>query len=939
MDDTAETSDQTIQDQEADKFLDDRWKYPQKYDRRKSLSDLMHVDLEMNEVQINYSTNAKSEYDEALQRLQYLENNEVDEDAVSLSTVSDSPSDREYDFALSDNVMRTPSKIYKISSRSVPPKGLSRSTRLNVAKEAQQSLRSRRKTGVKSETEEYENNVNENRNTTNKNSRVFDPLNPELFLYGKRRKGRPRIYPVKEVTPKKYKPIKLFASMGRPRKNPTANDLMVMNMVQPSKHVEITPEPPAKKLKPDAVVLKQPTPIARATRNTSITSSEPERKVEHKSTKKPIGRPRNPPKVNQVPDYAHPLLASLRVRRRLGLKKSEKSSDEYELQNLSESCFLELSKDRKNPSNIQDQIIAFFNSPCPTVFSGSQDTGERMQGALLEYNLRELVGAHNVGLFENLVSYRELKNHEIEDAIDKVNGEDPLNNELDNLEANKHYHSVVMQPWGTKSEHYANQWDGQLKNLYNKKKFLKAGIYAEEDPNKVHQKFYADTNFTFPLPIDEGEAMLSNVSHFDIPHDIKLFVDLNGGVKGVKRSFSTNTPTSFQTISKNIYVDRKPRKAEAPAICHCELPEDGSPACGPSCLNRCMYIECTSDCPNGDRCSNKRFERKETVKGVTCPGRGFGLQTQEFIPKNKFIMEYRGEIISDATCRERMRTIYANASNHYFLNYGFGEVIDGYRKGTIARFANHSCDPNCHIEKWSYDGECRIGLFASKDIEPGSELTYDYKFESFGPLQKCMCQSENCRGFIGLNKKEDDDEKVKKVQKQVKRKVDYQAIIQEPADDLPSNEVIVPRNSKKLTYGSVNIAYKYALPHRPKRRFLLRNFKTLYKHNHLSISRKIKKSRRNDLDTVIEKLYDAKVLEPDETVTVTRKGKLLHYVRKPQSWPHKLYAYYDKPYLNRPILIRNIKATNRSQLPPLETRLGHRELSIDQIIDKLKQKE
>lgn len=202
-----------------------------------------------------------------------------------------------------------------------------------------------------------------------------------------------------------------------------------------------------------------------------------------------------------------------------------------------------------------------------------------------------------------------------------------------------------------------------------------------------------------------------------------------------------------------------------------------------------------------------------------------------------------------------------------------------------------------------------------------------------------MCQSENCRGFIGLNKKEDDDEKVKKVQKQVKRKVDYQAIIQEPADDLPSNEVIVPRNSKKLTYGSVNIAYKYALPHRPKRRFLLRNFKTLYKHNHLSISRKIKKSRRNDLDTVIERLYDVKVLEPDETVTVTRKGKLLHYVRKPQSWPHKLYAYYDKPYLNRPILIRNIKATNRSQLPPLETRLGHRELSIDQIIDKLKQKE
>lgn len=47
-----------------------------------------------------------------------------------------------------------------------------------------------------------------------------------------------------------------------------------------------------------------------------------------------------------------------------------------------------------------------------------------------------------------------------------------------------------------------------------------------------------------------------------------------------------------------------------------------------------------------------------------------------------------------------MNNVYSKSSNHYFLSYGPQEVIDGYLKGTIARFVNHSCDPNCHIEKW-----------------------------------------------------------------------------------------------------------------------------------------------------------------------------------------------------------------------------------------------
>ena len=107
---------------------------------------------------------------------------------------------------------------------------------------------------------------------------------------------------------------------------------------------------------------------------------------------------------------------------------------------------------------------------------------------------------------------------------------------------------------------------------------------------------------------------------------------------------------------------------------------------------------------------------------------------------------------------KRMETIYKNERHYYVMTYSKDEVIDGSRKGTIARFVNHSCDPNCRIEKWYYTlnrnvlGEWRVGIFANRNIEPGEEITYDYKFESFGQMQKCGCNAPNCRGYIGMKK-------------------------------------------------------------------------------------------------------------------------------------------------------------------------------------------
>lgn len=68
-------------------------------------------------------------------------------------------------------------------------------------------------------------------------------------------------------------------------------------------------------------------------------------------------------------------------------------------------------------------------------------------------------------------------------------------------------------------------------------------------------------------------------------------------------------------------------------------------------------------------------------------------------------------------------------------------IIDATR-GSIARFVNHSCEPNCRMEKWTVAGKPRMALFAGdRGIMTGEELTYDYNFEYAVKLllETCIC--------------------------------------------------------------------------------------------------------------------------------------------------------------------------------------------------------
>jgi [histone H3]-lysine4 N-trimethyltransferase ASH1L len=91
-------------------------------------------------------------------------------------------------------------------------------------------------------------------------------------------------------------------------------------------------------------------------------------------------------------------------------------------------------------------------------------------------------------------------------------------------------------------------------------------------------------------------------------------------------------------------------------------------------------------------------------------------------------------------------------------------IIDATR-GSIARFVNHSCQPNCRMEKWTVGGKPRMALFAGdRGIMTGDELTYDYNFDPFSQknVQECRCGSSKCRGVLGPKPKDERKPKAEK---------------------------------------------------------------------------------------------------------------------------------------------------------------------------------
>jgi hypothetical protein len=58
-------------------------------------------------------------------------------------------------------------------------------------------------------------------------------------------------------------------------------------------------------------------------------------------------------------------------------------------------------------------------------------------------------------------------------------------------------------------------------------------------------------------------------------------------------------------------------------------------------------------------------------------------------------------VIDDATCEQRLWDMKQRGDKNFYLcEISKDFTIDATFKGNISRFLNHSCEPNCKLEKW-----------------------------------------------------------------------------------------------------------------------------------------------------------------------------------------------------------------------------------------------
>uniref|UniRef100_A0A1B0A7P2 [histone H3]-lysine(36) N-trimethyltransferase n=1 Tax=Glossina pallidipes TaxID=7398 RepID=A0A1B0A7P2_GLOPL len=227
--------------------------------------------------------------------------------------------------------------------------------------------------------------------------------------------------------------------------------------------------------------------------------------------------------------------------------------------------------------------------------------------------------------------------------------------------------------------------------------------------------------------------------------------------------------SNFQVIKENEYkcervISREARKMICDCFLTAEEEERGELGCGEDCLNRLLMIECGPDCNVKERCTNKRFQKFSCSPCRVFPTekKGFGIMADIELLPGEFIMQYVGEVIDSEEFENRRLTYSRDKNRHYyFMALRSDAIIDATIKGNISRFINHSCDPNAETQKWTVNGELRIGFFSRKSIMPGEEITFDYQYQRYGrEAQRCYCESANCRGWIGQEPTSDEGEQI-----------------------------------------------------------------------------------------------------------------------------------------------------------------------------------
>ena len=153
-------------------------------------------------------------------------------------------------------------------------------------------------------------------------------------------------------------------------------------------------------------------------------------------------------------------------------------------------------------------------------------------------------------------------------------------------------------------------------------------------------------------------------------------------------------------------------------------------------------------------CDNQRITRRiwkgglTTVRDLGTPG-GRAAALEEAVKKDDLIIEYVGETVGEEAMKEYEASKGVNDPRYAMrLSKSRGVYIIAEHKGNAGSFINHSCTPNVRAERWTAEGEQRIGIFANTDLRANTVVGMDYKMVR-GVGMRCWCGAPGCRKTIG----------------------------------------------------------------------------------------------------------------------------------------------------------------------------------------------
>lgn len=180
-----------------------------------------------------------------------------------------------------------------------------------------------------------------------------------------------------------------------------------------------------------------------------------------------------------------------------------------------------------------------------------------------------------------------------------------------------------------------------------------------------------------------------------------------------------------------------------------------------------LVYECNQMCSCPKTCPNRVLQNGVRVKleVFKTEKKGWAVRAGEAVMRGTFVCEYVGEVLDEEEANTRRKRYGKEGCGYLFeidshvndmsrLIEGQSRyTIDASKYGNVSRFINHSCLPNLVSHQVLVESmDCHrshIGLYASRDISLGEELTFDYRYKLLpGEGYSCQCGASVCRGRL-----------------------------------------------------------------------------------------------------------------------------------------------------------------------------------------------